>query len=264
MEATSAYAQLASVGLLWMSFHCAGMCGPLLIGLDVTGAARGCGAVRGMGHVLTYQLGRALMYALFGVAVGAIGAQLGAWFTWAGGIFALAFGLVAVGVGTLRAWQSAGTPLVAGPKRPDGTAGDTEASVESWLARTVRKLLGEERGFVETLALGGLMAFLPCMITFWAMGLAATTQSPIHGAGVMVLLVVMTTPMLLGVTLLPRFVLTPVWKRLGPQGRARTQAALILISGSWLVMVGLAGLEVVEHVHINLTLWEEPLTIMLW
>ena len=117
-----------------------------------------------------------------------------------------------------------------------------------------------QAAFVENLALGGLMAFLPCMITFWALGLAATTQSPVHGAGVMVLLVLMTTPMLLGVTLLPRLLLT----RIGPTGKRRAQSVLLTISGVWLVMVGLAGLGIVEHVHINLTLWEEPLTVMLW
>ena len=36
------------------------------------------------------------------------------------------------------------------------------------------------------------------------LGLAATTGSPLHGAALMLLLVAMTTPTLLGVTLLPR------------------------------------------------------------
>ena len=33
----SAYTQIFSVGVLWISIHCAGMCGPLLIGFDVAG-----------------------------------------------------------------------------------------------------------------------------------------------------------------------------------------------------------------------------------
>ena len=65
--ATAAYAQLLSVGLLWISFHCAGMCGTLLIGFDVAGAARGASVPRGALSLLTYQLGRA------GTAAGHIG-----------------------------------------------------------------------------------------------------------------------------------------------------------------------------------------------
>ena len=259
--ATSAYAQLLSVGFLWISFHCAGMCGPLLMGLDVAGAARGVGAARGAGNVLAYQLGRALVYALFGFVVGLLGAQLSDSFATAGAIFALAFGVVAMVAavfrwGTRRGESKAPKPVKVSGPRPPGAPREPQ----SRLVRAVHGLLGERRGFAQTLALGGLMAFLPCMITFWALGLAATTQSPIHGAGVMVLLVVMTTPMLLGVTLLPRLVTG--W--LGPRGRQRAQAVLLTVSGIWLVMVGLAGLEVVEHVHINVTLWEEPFTIMLW
>jgi len=257
--ATSAYAQLLSVGLLWISFHCAGMCGPLLMGLDVAGVARGIGPGRGMGNILTYQLGRALIYALFGAIVGLIGAQLSDSFATAGAVFALGFGAVAVGAAVFRWRGRSGAPVKVSGPRPPGKK-DPKAVSGGWLVRTVHKLLGERRGFTDNLALGALMAFLPCMITFWAMGLAATTQSPLHGAGVMVLLVLMTTPMLLGVTLLPRLVL----RRIGADGKRRAQAILLTISGVWLVMVGMAGLGWVEHVHLNVTLWDEPLTIMLW
>jgi hypothetical protein len=36
------------------------------------------------------------------------------------------------------------------------------------------------------------------------------------------------------------------------------------LSGVWLTMVGLAGLEVVEHLHVNFNLAGEPFTMMLW
>jgi hypothetical protein len=44
---TSAYAQLFALGLPWISFHCAGMCGTLLISMDVAGLGRGHGPLRG-------------------------------------------------------------------------------------------------------------------------------------------------------------------------------------------------------------------------
>ncbi|HRE89162.1 MAG TPA: sulfite exporter TauE/SafE family protein, partial [Myxococcota bacterium] len=95
--APAAYAQLLSVGLLWISFHCAGMCGPLLIGFDVAGAARGVRALPGALGVLTYQAGRALTYLLLGALAGLVGRGLAAVFEPAGAIFALLFGLTVVG-----------------------------------------------------------------------------------------------------------------------------------------------------------------------
>ena len=42
----SPYAQLLGLGLVWVSAHCAGMCGPLLVGLDVAGVRSGRTVVR--------------------------------------------------------------------------------------------------------------------------------------------------------------------------------------------------------------------------
>ena len=206
---------------------------------------------RGAASILTYQLGRALVYALFGFVVGLLGAELGDGFTTAGAVFALAFGVTALGAAIFR-WRvkaEGDAVRVAGPKPPG-------ARKQGWLVRTVHGLIGERRGFAETLALGGLMAFLPCMITFWALSLAATTGSPLHGAGVMLVLVAMTTPMLLGVTLLPRLL-----RRLRVD---RVQRVLMAISGAWLLMVGFAQLELVPHLHLPLELFGEHYVIMLW
>lgn len=258
--ATAAYAQLLSVGLVWISFHCAGMCGPLLMGFDVAGAARGDKALKGALGVLTYQAGRAMTYLLLGALAGLVGRGLSSVFEPAGAIFALLFGLAVVAtlvtrfIRSRRARRQAAQPVRVGfskldinPKGP----GLVERLVSA-LPRALHPLNGPDEGrHARIFGLGAAMGLLPCMITYWALGLAATTGSPLHGALVMLLLVVMTTPMLLGVTLLPRLV---------PRRFTWLPNALMIVSATWLVMIGLAGLELVDHAHIKIG----DYMVMLW
>jgi hypothetical protein len=103
---------------------------------------------------------------------------------------------------------------------------------------------------------GVMLGFLPCMIVVWALGLAATTGSVFQGALVMVTLVALTTPMLVGVSLLPRVVA----RFLSPRARKVIPEVAMGLSGSWVVMVGLAGLELVPHVHLH----AGDYMVMLW
>src|SRR5687767_12455195 len=72
------------LGLLWTSAHCAGMCGPLMLGLglhapELAGAGtarRSLGIAARLGG---YQLGRALVYAVVGFAAGWLGAGAIGW-----------------------------------------------------------------------------------------------------------------------------------------------------------------------------------------
>ncbi|MCB9729057.1 MAG: sulfite exporter TauE/SafE family protein [Deltaproteobacteria bacterium] len=249
-EATAAaWAQLTSLGLVWVSFHCAGMCGPLVVGFDVAGVARGSSPGRGAVSVLTYQAGRALTLMSLGALSGVLGAGLGAGFHRAGAFVALAMG-AAVLAGTV--WR----------RRPPRTRLERRR-VPFWrrmadrVSRAVLPHLSGGRP-VDHLALGLLMGLLPCMIPLWVLGLAATTGSPIQGALLMLTLVAMTTPMLLGVTLLPRAV------RLSGRLARAMPRAVMGISGLWLAMVGLAGLELVDHVHLPLELAGRQLVVMLW
>ncbi len=262
-SATAAYAQLLSVGLVWISFHCAGMCGPLLIGFDVAGTARGTTPVRGALGVLTYQAGRATTYLVLGALAGLVGKGLTAVFEPAGAIFALVFGLAVVTTLVIRAIRTrrARRPQPVQPVRvgfskiETSTALPKRSLVErlvSGLPRALHPLNGPDEGRnTRIFALGAAMGLLPCMITYWTLGLAATTGSPLHGALVMLLLVVMTTPMLLGVTLLPRLM---------PRRLTWLPQALMTLSGTWLVLVGLAGLELIAHLHLSVG----DYTIMLW
>ena len=87
---------------------------------------------------------------------------------------------------------------------------------------------------------------MPCMLVAWVLSLAAASRDPLHGAGLAVLLVVMTMPVLLAVAVVPATV-----------GRARRWAspwigrAAMGFSALWLALVGLAGLAVIPHAHLR-------------
>lgn len=254
--APAAYAQLLSVGLVWISFHCAGMCGPLLIGFDVAGAARGVRALPGALGVLTYQAGRALTYLLLGAFAGLVGRGLAAVFEPAGAIFALLFGLTVVTTLVIREVRRRQSlrpqPVKVGFSKLEPPKVSFVERLVSKLPRALHPLQGPDEGrHLRIFGLGAAMGLLPCMITYWALGLAATTGSPLHGALVMLLLVVMTTPVLLGVTLLPRLL---------PRRAAWVPMALMALSAIWLVMIGLAGLGLIAHQHLSVGDYQ----IMLW
>ncbi|MFO0750999.1 MAG: sulfite exporter TauE/SafE family protein [Myxococcota bacterium] len=254
----TAWTQLLSVGLVWISFHCAGMCGPLVTGFDVAGAARGLPAWRGVLRILTYQAGRATTLATLGALAALAGRGLEAVFQPAGAVFALLFGAAVLASVVRKLWPRRAAEGTAHAAMPSATVTQValrapgEKRKEPWsLARLVRPLsLADTPG--STWLLGVVMGFLPCMIVMWALGLAATTRSVLDGAGIMITLVAMTTPVLLGVTLLPRLM---------PKGaRVWLPAALMAVSGVWLVLVGLAGFSLVPHVHVA----AGDYVVMLW
>lgn len=251
----SAYAQLLSVGLVWISLHCVGMCGPILTGFDVAGVHRGLGPVSGAGRVLAYQAGRAVTYSLLGAVAGLLGAGMKAGFSLAGGVLA-----VVAGTGIVA---SIGWKLV--PRsRPSGLVRlgkPREAPLDRVLARARLFLLplASSPSVTSTFLLGAAMGLLPCMITGWALGLAAVTGSFVHGAVLMVLLVAMTTPVLLGATLLPRAFAS----RLG-RARVVLPRLLLSVSGVWLVLAGLASLDVIEHAHLGFAAGGRHWMVMFW
>lgn len=248
----SAYAQLLGLGVLWVSFHCSGMCGPLLIGMDLAGAARGWSPWRGALQVLSYQAGRALTYAWLGGLCGLLGAQLNAQFTRASALLAMACGLLTL-VGVLRRRGQSAAPV---PLRR-AAASSSLAALLAQARRLLARLAGQ-RSPLYGMALGSAMGFLPCMLMLWALGLAALTASPLQGALLMLLLVVMTTPVLLTVTLLPHLLRG---RRRGP---AFVAAFLPALSGLWLVLCGGAAVRLWPHVHTGLSVLGRPFTIMLF
>jgi len=259
----SPFAQLFSLGLVWVTFHCAGMCGPIVIGFDIAGATRGVSTLRGGLRLLIYQAGRATTLATLGAFAGLGGHALKAAFEPGAAVFTLLFGATLLIVTLVRALPKRAAPLrpklsidqprqapgqPPGAPQPPAARGPLAVGSPSGL-----RPLAHVYQWMRELSLTGtpsavwllgvLMGFMPCMIVIWALGLAGATTSPLEGAALMTALVAMTTPVLLGATLLPR-VLPAAW-------RARLPNVLLGISGTWLVMVGLAGLELVPHLSVS-------------
>jgi uncharacterized protein len=194
-----------------------------VIGLGITGPAR----------VLQYQAGRAVTYAVLGAAAGLLGDGLARMSSKAGVAIALALGVVALA----RAFN------VHLPRRtPVVRIGAPPSLLDAMLTRVMRVVTG-----APPFALGAALAFMPCMIALWALGLAALTASPLWGAVVMVALVVMTTPWLLLAGTLARV-------------PARFSRAMLGVAGAWLFLVAAAGAGVVHHMHARVG----GFTLMLW
>jgi sulfite exporter TauE/SafE len=253
----SAWLQLMSVGVVWISLHCVGMCGPLLSGLDVGGIARGARMPEGISRVLLYQSGKAITYATFGACAGLLGAGVRSVFTQAGGALALVLGagVLAYAVGVkARALTGESVPIPI----------TRRASPSSWRARfsdvtaLVHRIAFDPRPS-RAFFLGALLGFLPCMIPLWVLSLSALSGSVLHGALLMMALVVMNTPVLLGVTLVPR-ILSLRLRR----ATAFLPRVLLGVSGVWFVLVGLAGLRLISHAHVGFAAFGRHWMIMFW
>ncbi|MBH1989115.1 MAG: sulfite exporter TauE/SafE family protein [Myxococcaceae bacterium] len=223
----AAYGQLFSVGFIFIGFHCIGMCGPILCGLQIGRQRFG---------LLFYQLGRTTLYMIFGAITGALGAVFEKTFSAAGTVISIAFGCLLI-------VQAGKTYRFKNTHR---------------LASKLAILQPDEFGLIRPLFLGMCLAFMPCMITVWALGIAATTLSPLHGALIMALLVLLTTPALWISTRIPnilqRLQKIEFLKRLSP--------ALLGISGIWMILVGLAGAGILNHCHVHFQLFGQHYMIM--
>lgn len=237
-EAWPLYAQLLGLGLIMISVHCAGMCGPIVLSLrfGIHREWRHGRAWLAAGQLASYQGGRAVVYAALGALVGGIGALaggLGAGFHAAGRwlIPLVAAGFIVLALLRLRprGVGSAGRP---GPLTRFG-------------AHVARGL--ERQPLRRAALMGVVMAFIPCLIPIWVLGLAAASASPLHGAALMLLLVAMTTPALLPFALAPGL-LPRVGGRLG----YRLQTAALLCSGLWLSLIGLAANGIIPHAELAL------------
>lgn len=233
------YAQLLGLGLLMISVHCAGMCGPIVLSLRF-GVQRDWQRGRAwlaLGQLGSYQLGRAVVYAGLGAAVGGIsalagdlGGRLGAGFhatsRWL--ILVVALGFIVAALLRLR---------------PRGPVTPAKPGLLTRLGSRVARGLGEQP-LRRAGIMGLIMAFIPCMIPIWTLGLAAVSASPLHGALLMLLLVAMTTPALLPFALAPGLL-----PKMGGRAGFRLQTAALLCSGIWLSLIGLAAVELIPHAH---------------
>ena len=213
------YLTLLSQGLLWSMGHCAGMCGPLMVafrfGVSADGVVRAGPAVT---RLLVYQAARAVVYALGGAAVGYAGSTVGT---------ALASPWITL---CLAAWCVLMAVVEMGWLRLPPT------TLPTALMRRASRWAGHGTVFAAA-GLGAAMAFLPCAVALWALGLAAASGSPWHGAALMALLVLVTTPVLMGCVLLPA--LLGRWRLAA--GRRLVPLGLV-IAGALLAVVAIRAL----------------------
>jgi hypothetical protein len=259
---TSLYAQLFGIGLLWVTFHCAGMCGPLIAGLSSgapTGGSRRRQLARRAGGVLAYQAGRGLVYAALGAAAGWLGSTLESSVHAVTRIAGLVVALALVGAGLYK--------LVAQLRRGEATAtaassnAATSGGIGAKLGAAVRRIgrLGPRNHYGRMALFGVVLGLLPCMLMFWALGLSASSASPLHGAGLMLGLVALTTPVLLSAGC-ASMLGTPLLRRIG----AYAVPVAMILSGAWLAMISAAANGWIEHLHLPFTAFGEKLVIMLW
>lgn len=253
----AAYSQLLGVGVLWIWVHCAGMCGPIVVGLDVARQRTGVGLGGGAARLLAYQVGKAIPYATLGMVAGLVGAGLKVWFSGGGGVFTVLFGLGVVGwgLGKGRSRDDGAAGLVTLGRRPQPTVYRRAFDV----ARLHLVGLAARGDLTSRVLLGAALGFLPCMITLWALGLAASTGSPLHGGMLMLLFVALTTPTLLFASALAR----PL-ARLPRRASALLSRAALVISGGVLVLAGLAALDVIPHAHLGFMAGGRHYLVMFW
>lgn len=265
------YAQLVGVGFLWVTIHCSGMCGPIIAGLVVhthpqapqtSPWAHRWSVIK---HVLAYQSGRGLMYALLGMVAGLLGAQVEALVQPITAIASLvvAAGLISVGVSRLPAlirlratWRVRRNAKKAPPnKRPEPPLSARFVAAIMGRLPSAQRLSGPLRMFVH----GFMLGLLPCMLMFWVLGLAASSASALHGAGLMLTLIALTTPVLVAAGLSTTLV-SPKLRRFGqhiiPFG--------MIFSGIWLGLIAMAANGWIQHIHLPFTLGGQKLVFMLW
>lgn len=245
-------AQLLVVGLLWVSLHCVGMCGPIVAGL--VAADTDPDATRPVGpsaaRVLAYQSGRAVTYAILGTAAGLAGQAVNG---------------VIHGIGDVAALAMGAALLSAGIWRMVGDLGAVSAPSGGWigrrLGRAARRItrLVPASGHWRFALFGAVMGFLPCMLMFWVLGLAASTGHPLAGAGLMVGLVAMTTPVLLAAgtshTLAPNLL-----RRHGDW----IVGVALTVSGVWLALIGAAANGWIGHASLQFAVGEQTFRLMFW
>mgnify|MGYP000017655598 CR=1 FL=1 len=256
MEVSPYLLQLVGVGFLWVSFHCVGMCGPIVASVNTAVSDEGNRRKRlweGTLNILSYQSGRAITYAILGLAAGWLGASI------EGAVqeltrfaaLAIAGALIGAGLWTLPPVQRR---IGQGTTEEVGQFGARLGQI----ARRITRLF-PSTGRLRLIAFGAVMGLLPCMLMFWVLGLAASTAAPLEGMLVMLGLIAMTTPVLIVAGTSP-LLAGEGWRR---HGEWITSAAVI-VSGLWLGLIGAAANGWIDHVHLTFELQETGYTVMLW
>jgi len=250
------YIQLFAVGFLWISLHCAGMCGPIVLGLDLGGnlkykgdenVSRSSRLIHSLVSLTAYQSGRSVVYAIAGALAG-----------WGGQMLQNLFRDLTKSTGLIVAVII----LLVGFAKLLGWGMNFEFSSTNKFGRLMIIFTKKAQSFNDAkqkFFLGIILGFLPCMITFWVLGLAASTQSMLHGAILMVLLVWMTSFVIYGFGLVPGF-LTVRNHAL----REKFLSGFLIMSGIWLGLISAGANDWIGHASFAFVLGGKGYTIMFW
>ncbi len=166
------------------SFHCVGMCGPIVISLPLPGQSRWQQALGGV----LYNLGRAVTYGLMGVAFGLLGQ----------GLSTLGFQkMVSIIAGTLMIATAFFPSLFKFSDSLDHGLYRTVGSVK----RALKHLLNI-RSYSGLFLIGVLNGLLPCGPLYFAVMVSAGTGNVIESSLFMVMFGIGTMPLLLAVAML--------------------------------------------------------------
>ena len=187
-EGLSLIAALFLAGLSGGVTHCAGMCGPFVLGQvgenlgRVTAQDFGAWARLRGAALVPYHFGRLTTYSALGVVAGGLGGAFveATRFRWALAGFLLLAALIFAA--QAAGWQS--FPRLAG--------------IESLVTRIARPLFSDPKG-MRGYALGLALGFLPCGLIYGGLAAAAGSGSPLIGGAGMAAFVVGTVPALLAV-----------------------------------------------------------------
>ncbi|HEX7016678.1 MAG TPA: sulfite exporter TauE/SafE family protein [Cyclobacteriaceae bacterium] len=190
------------------SLHCAGMCSPLV--MAVTRMSK-----RAMTTRLVYNAGRIFTYAVMGAVAGAIGGLFD--LTPLQKAFSVITGTILVILGVF------GTTLKIPLMAP--VIGRFTGHLKQLFSVTLKK-----KTRISTFVLGTLNGFLPCGLTYIALGYTITAPDLVSGFSYMLAFGMGTLPAMIGVPL----VANPLLKKLNVN-LANVNAAMLIIAGLLLV-----------------------------
>ncbi len=190
--------------------HCGAMCGPLAGFACARGGA-------GPAALWRYQLGRFVGYGALGVAAGAVGGTAATLIAGRWGAALISWSLAAaLAVAAIRAWQRGAAPKSQGVVLGAGAA---PSLFERAVARLPR----------EPALLGVATALLPCGALAAAVGIAATTGTPLDGFATMVAFAAVSGIALVGAAW--------VTQRLGAIDRRAWSRALALVLAAGAILL---------------------------
>jgi uncharacterized protein len=173
---------IAFITGLMSSFHCLGMCGPLVLALPTGGLSPQKVYVA----KVLYNLGRLLTYGLFGLLMGLIGTQI-AWFGMQQKLSVL--------VGLLLLFSIFSKKL---------RFNALHSKINGFIGKQFRKVIGSKKA-INFLIIGMVNGLLPCGMVYMALGAAVLQPSVTQSFVFMLLFGLGTVPMLFFISILPNF-----------------------------------------------------------